>query len=79
MGESVSADLPHGTIVRYTRQWIRNTGQTYSGVGHLNGKVVPGDFESAKFINVHWQNLDEPILVNVANLERDPRVKQVTS
>lgn len=66
------AELHEGHIVRFTRNFLRSTGQTAGAP--INGKVV--GFGWKNWPRVHWSDRDDEadaVLVNPCNLEFDPR------
>lgn len=58
-------ELQVGDLVKYTAKFMQSTGM-YTG-GPIDGKVVaPGMNE--RFVQVQWNDRDDPVQVNVANI-----------
>lgn len=78
MKKKVKQFLP-GHIVRHTGDFLRSTGQ-YAGAP-INGRVEY--LESGRWSEgwpyVLWSDADKPRLVNPANIELDPRAKQINA
>lgn len=60
-------ELQVGDLVKYTAKFMQSTGM-YTG-GPIDGKVVAdGGSMGDQFVQVHWNDRDEPVMVNVANI-----------
>ena len=68
--EKIEQAFKPGDIVRYTAQFLRDTGQ-YTG-NAINGLIV--ESKPSNLYLVRWCDRPDTVLVNGANIEIDQRV-----